>query len=118
MTTPDSGTTPQQAFQILTTELSGSGSQPLLDAKGNKLTLRGAIGAILNKVVSSVFTLASRPLPPTQADDLYGHIMSLRAEGLITQAIVTDLAAALGRDVATLRANVIAELNSTTTTTS
>lgn len=112
MTTPNA--TPQQAFQTLIQELSGSGSQPLLDNDGTKFTLRGAIARILWKV-NFLLPLASRPLPPTQTDDLYGHVLSLRAENLINQAIITDLAAALGRDVKTLRQQVIDNLNGKST---
>jgi hypothetical protein len=109
MTAP-SQTTPQQAFQTLTTELSASGSQPLLDNDGTKFTLRGAFGRILWKV-NFLLPLANRPLPPTKLDDLYGHVLSLRAENLINQVIITDLAAALGRDVTTLRQQAIASFN-------
>ena len=103
-------TTPQQAFQTLIQELSGSGSQPLLDNDGTKFTLRGAIGRILWKV-NFLLPLKNRPISPNQTDDLYGHVLSLRAENLINQAILTDLAAALGRDVKTLRQQVINNLN-------
>lgn len=115
MSSPDpTQMTAQQAFSTLTTELSASGSQPLLDNDGTKFTLRGAIGRILWKV-NFLLPLVNRPLPPTQADDLYGHVLSLRAEHLITQAILTDLAARLGTDVTTLRAQVTTELNGSTT---
>jgi hypothetical protein len=103
--------TPQQAFQILTQELSASGSQPLLDNDGTtKFTLRGAIARILWKV-NFLLPLANRPLSPTQADDLYGHVLSLRAEHLITQAVLVNLAARLGTDVTTIQNQVKASLN-------
>jgi hypothetical protein len=98
---------PQQAFQILTQELAASASDPLLDNDGTtKFTLRQAVKRILWKI-NFLLPLANRPLPPTQTDDLYGHVLSLRAEHLITQAIITDLAARLGTDVKTLRQNVL-----------
>jgi hypothetical protein len=109
MTTPDAALTPQQAFQTLVQELSASGSQPLQDNDGSLFTLRGAIARILWKV-NFLLPLINRPLPPTQTDDLYGHVLSMRAEGLITQALVTDMAARVGSDVATIRANVLANL--------
>lgn len=112
MTTP--GTTPQQAFQTLIQELSGSGSQPLLDNDGTKFTLRGAIARILWKV-NFLLPLKNRPQPPTQTDDLYGHVLSLRAEHLITQNILVNLASRLGTDVNTLRQQVIDQLNGSTT---
>jgi hypothetical protein len=107
MTTPS---TPQQALAILTQELSASASTPLLDNDGSKFTLRGAIARILWKV-NFLLPLNDRPKPPNVPDDLYGHVLNLRAEGLITQAILTDLAARLGTDVTTLRKNTIAGLN-------
>jgi len=107
MTTP---TSPQQAMGILAQELGASASTPLLDNDGTKFTLRGAIGRILWKV-NFLLTLSQRPLPPTQKDDLYGHVLSLRAEHLITQAILTDLAARLGTDVTTIRTQVTGSLN-------
>src|SRR5579875_2861077 len=100
MTTPQ--TTPQQAFQTLIQELSGSGSQPLLDNDGTKFTLRGAIGRMLWKL-NFLLPLANRPISPPQTDDLYGHLLSLRPEHLLPQAILTVLAAVLGRDVKPLR---------------
>lgn len=102
--------TPQEAYATLIQELSASGSLPLLDNDQSKFTLRGAIGRILWKV-NFLLPLASRPVDPKVKDDLYGHVLSLRAEHLITQAILTDLAARLGTDVATIRTNVLKGLN-------
>lgn len=106
MTTP---ATPQQAMAILATELAASASTPLLDNDGSTFTLRGAIGRILWKV-NFLLGLKGRPVAPNRPDDLYGHVLSLRAEHLVTQAILTDLAARLGTDVVSLRAQVIASL--------
>jgi hypothetical protein len=55
-------------------------------------------------------TLAHRPLPITQADDQYGHTLSARAEGLVTQALIADLAKRLGTNVETVTASVLASL--------
>lgn len=110
MTAPTQQMTPQQAFQTLTNELAASASDPLLDNDGTKFTLRQAIKRILWKV-NYLLPLANRPKSPTQTDDLYGHVLSLRAEQLITQTVLFNLASKLGVDVATLRAQVIASLN-------
>lgn len=105
--------TPDQAAVILTQELSASASTPLLDNDDptKTFTLRGAIGRILWKV-NQILPLSDRPKDPRTKDDLYGHVLSLRAEHLITQAILTDLASRLGTDVVTLRANVLKGLSS------
>lgn len=107
----DPQTTPEQALATVAAELSASASEALLDPTGTPLTLRGAIKSVLTKVTLPL-SLQDRPHTPAQTDDLYGHVLSLRAEQLITQALVTDLAAALGRDVTALRANAIASLQS------
>lgn len=112
MTNP-SQMTPQQAFATLVQELSASGSQPLLDNDGSKFTLRTAIARILWKV-NFLLPLKNRPVPPTQADDLYGHVLSLRAEHLFTQAVLVNLAARLGTDVTTIQNQVKANLNGNT----
>lgn len=102
-------TTPQQTFQTLVTELSASGSAPLLDNDdpAKPFTLRTAISRILWKV-NQTLGLTNRPKDPKVKDDLFGQVLNLRAEQLITQAIITDLAARLGTDVNTIRTNVIA----------
>lgn len=111
MTTP---ATPEQALTVLIQELSASGDTPLTASTDTvpapNLTLRAAINAILwitNAAVDMKGTddATPRPFPPTQADTILGHILSLRAEVLQTQAIVADLASALGRDVTTLMNN-------------
>lgn len=43
--------------------------------------------------------LTGRPWHPDKADDLLGHVLSMRAEGLVTQAIIVALAEANGIDV-------------------
>lgn len=107
--------TPQQAFETLMQELSASGSIPINastegHAQPNK-TLRGAIAAIFWKT-NALLPLSKRPVDPKVWDDLYGHVLSLRTEHLITQAIVTDLAARLGTDVVKIRQQVLEALNS------
>jgi hypothetical protein len=106
-------TTPQQAFQTLTQELAASASEPLLDNDGSKFTLRGAIGRILWKV-NFLLPLSQRPVDPKLKDDLYGHVLSLRAENLITQAILADLASRLGTDVPKIITDAKAAFNVTT----
>lgn len=100
-------TSPQQTFETLVQELSASGSTPLLDPSGNRLTLRQAVGWVFTKC-SAVLSLSGRPRTPSQADDLYGHILSLRAEQLITQAILAELATRSGVNVADIRNQAIA----------
>lgn len=110
--------TPQETYAMLVQELSASGDQPLNASTEHfaqpNLTLRQAIGLILWKQAASL-TLADyggRPRDPKTSDDMYGHLLSLRAEVLINQAILADLAARMGTDVQAIRANVIKELNS------
>lgn len=101
--------TPEDALGVVAQELSASASTPLLDNDdlAKPFTLRTAIGRILWKV-NQVLPLTNRPVAPTVKDDLFGQVLSLRAEHLITQAILTDLAARLGTDVNALRAKAIA----------
>jgi len=96
-----------QALSQVAAELSASASTPILDTDGTLVTLRTAVGRVFTKI-TEVLKLTSRPESPTAPDDLYGHLLSLRAEHLITQAILTDLAASMGRDVTTLRSQAIA----------
>lgn len=121
-TPPPANPTVDQVLTYLIQELSASGDTPLTAATNTvpapNLTLRGAVQAILwitNAAVDLQGTgdATGRPFPPTIPDTILGHILSMRAEGLITQAIVTDLAASLGRNVTTLRANAIASLSAT-----
>lgn len=114
MVTTPNPMSPEQALTTLIQELSASGQTPLTAATKTvpapNLTLRQAVQAILwitNAAVDMKGTddAAGRPFPPSASDTILGHILSLRAEVLQTQAIVADLAAALGRDVKTLMAN-------------
>ena len=97
--------TPQQLNQLLLNELSASAGQPLLDNDGSKFTLRGAVARILWKV-NFLLPLTDRPVDPRKADDLYGHILSLRVEGLRTQALLAALCERAGINAQTVFANV------------
>lgn len=103
--------TPNEAFQKLMTELSASASDPLLDNDdpAKPFTLRGAIKRILWKV-NQCLPLTNRPVNPKQKDDLFGHVLSLRAEHLVTQAILTELAGKLGVNVVQIRKDVLGSL--------
>lgn len=96
--------TPQQLFDQLVAELSASGAVPLVDADGTHLTLREAVERLLWKE-TFLLTVADRPVPPTTADDQYGHVLSTHAVALQNQALLAALAAKQGIDVgATLAA--------------
>lgn len=97
--------TPQQLNELLLRELSASAGQPLLDNDGTKFTLRGAVARILWKV-NFLLPLTGRPVDPRKADDLYGHILSMRMEGLRTQALVAALCQQAKIDVSAVLAKV------------
>lgn len=103
MTAP---TTPEQLLALLVSELSASGSEslPAEDPTQPNLTLRQAIKAILWKQTFEL-DLTDRPRDPGLKDDILGHILSLRAEGLITQALVAAVAEAAKIDTAKVIAN-------------
>lgn len=103
--------TSQQLFDLLVKELSASGSEPILDNDGKKLTLRQAVARILWKE-NFLLPLNDRPADPKTKDDQYGHVLSTHAIALQNQAILADLAAALGRDVPTLLDQVKAKITS------
>lgn len=92
--------TPQQLFSLLLSELSASGSVPLPaeDPTKPNLTLRQAIAAILWKN-TTVLNLFQRPRNPATTDDLFGHVLNLRAENLQNQALLAALCAANKIDV-------------------
>lgn len=96
---------PQQLNELLLRELSASAGQPLLDNDGSKFTLRGAIARILWKV-NFLLPLTNRPVDPRKTDDLYGHILSMRMEGLRTQALVAALCERSGINVQAIFAKV------------
>jgi hypothetical protein len=108
---PTTITTANQALAVIIPELSASGETPILDVDGTTtLTLRQAVSRVFSKI-TTILTLSQRPVSPPAGDDLYGHILSMRAEQLITQAIVADLASSMGRDVNTLIANAKASFS-------
>ena len=39
----------------------------------------------------TILRLNDRPRDPRAGDDLYGHVLNARAEGLITQALVAEI---------------------------
>jgi hypothetical protein len=102
--------TPQQLNQLLLNELSASAGQPLLDNDGTKFTLRGAVARILWKV-NFMLPLKDRPVDPRKADDLYGHILSMRLEGLRTQALLAALCQQAKIDVGAVFAKVESSVN-------
>ena len=87
------------------TELSASAGQPLLDNDGSKFTLRGAVARILWKV-NFLLPLTDRPVDPRKTDDLFGHILSMRMEGLRTQALLAALCEKAGISVQAVFATV------------
>ena len=97
MTAPQ---TPAELFALLLSELSASGSVPLPaeDPTQPNLTLREAVAAILWKNTFPL-DLTDRPRSPNQTDDLYGHVLNARAEGLQNQALLAALCVKAGIDV-------------------
>ena len=92
MTSTPPEMTPAQLFALLLSELSASGSValPAEDPSKPNLTLREAVAAILWKNTTEL-SLKGRPRNPNLADDLYGHILNLRAETLQNQALLAAL---------------------------
>lgn len=108
-------TTPQQTFATLISELSASGSKPInASTEGhpsNDKTLREAVGLAYWKT-NALLPLNDRPRDVKEWDDLFGHILSMRAEQLVTQAILANLAAKLGVDVNAVRDATLKGLDS------
>jgi len=100
----DDDMTPQEVLELVAKELAVSGSIPIV-IKGKNVSLREGIAEVVRQEKAE-YTLANRPGAPMAADDQYGHTMSARAEGLITQAIVKELAVKSGIDVAAIVADV------------
>ena len=105
--TTEEGTTmtPQELYELLLRELSASGSVKIRTPEGDELTMREAIEQLFTKQ-RGWYDLAGRPRHPAQDDDQLGHVMSARAEGLFTQALVAELARKAGVDVAKIYAQV------------
>lgn len=113
--------TPQQLLALLTSELSASGSVPITAATTENpdapsLTLREAVAALYwsNEALVNMngegSTFGNRPWPPTELDNLLGHVLSMRAEGLITQALLASLCENVGLDTAKIIAEARAAL--------
>ena len=75
----------------LAAELSASGAEPIIDPEGTALTLRQAVSSVFGKVRTILRLDGDRPRDPRAGDDLYGHVLNTRAEGLITQALVAEI---------------------------
>lgn len=101
--------TPAQLLAQVAAELSASAAEPLSGPDGNRLTLRGALAAVLTKVTLPL-RLNDRPRPATKDDDLYGHVLSMRAEQLQTQALVEALCKASSIDVDSVKAAVAQQI--------
>lgn len=78
-------------FETLVAELAASNAPITAVGVQGKVTLRQAIANIYWKL-SSVLTLAGRPRSPNAGDDQFGHVLSMRAETLVNQAILTAIA--------------------------
>jgi hypothetical protein len=99
MSTPQ---TPQQFFAQLVTELSASGGEPInasttFGAFQNK-TLREAVANVYWKE-TALLNLLGRPAPAGQADDQFGHVLSIHAIALQCLALITAIAEAAKIDV-------------------
>jgi len=88
---PEKDVTPQQLYELLLKELAASASTPILTPEGDKLTLREAIEQIFVKE-RGMHDIKGRPRHPKEKDDQLGHVLSMRAEGLFTQAVVVAIA--------------------------
>lgn len=95
----------QDLYALLLTELSASGSTPIMDRNGNKVTLREAV-AQLFVATTLPADLVGKPLSPKSPASLVDHVTSARAEGLFNQAILAALADKAGIDIASLYAQV------------
>jgi hypothetical protein len=107
-------TDPVALFETLTNELSASGDAPLTAStdtvKQPNLTARQAWQAILWKTNAAVDMRGTagpseRPFKPSVPDDLLGQVLSMRAEVLQTQALLSALITAL------VQAKVIPQLD-------
>jgi hypothetical protein len=98
--------TPQALYELLLRELSASGSEVIMNPEGEKLTLRQAIEEIHWKERGEHGLEGGRPRHPKTPDDQLGQVLSARAEGLFTQALMYELAKKAGVDVAAVYAQV------------
>jgi hypothetical protein len=97
--------TPQGAYETLLRELAASGSTEILSPDGRKLTLREAV-AELYEQACSLHDLKAQPIHPRTAAPQLDHVLSTRAEGLFSQAVIVAVADHLGIDVGALYASV------------
>lgn len=96
--------------QQLLNQLAASADIKIVSPEGKELTLREAVEQMFVKL-RTIYTLYGRPRNPLQSDDLYGHVMNTRAEGLITQQLVAKIAAKNGINVDQVRSDVMNNLN-------
>lgn len=97
-TEPSAPTAAPSSLDKVAAELSASGEIPLQsNEEGPRLSMRGAISAILWKLTKRL-DLAGRPIPAEQPDDIFGQILSLRAEVRQLRAIVDSIARDGGED--------------------
>jgi hypothetical protein len=117
--TPEEPTVPEpepvptdmkELLELLLRELSASGSILITTPEGKNLTLREAIGEIFEKE-RDWFGLEARPRHPNKTDDQLGHILSSRAEGLITQSLVVAIADKFGIDTQAIYEGVKGSFN-------
>jgi Domain of unknown function (DUF4185)/Peptidase_C39 like family len=102
---PEAPTDVQALYELLLRELSASGSTPITTPEGVRITLREAIEEIFWKE-RGPHGLSGRPRHPNITDDQLGHVLSMRAESLFTQALTYELAKRAGVDVAAIYAAV------------
>lgn len=89
---------PESSLDKVAAELAESGEIPLQsNEEGPRLSLRGAISAILWKLTKRL-DLGGRPIDPATPDDIFGQILSLRAEVRQLRAIVDAIARDGGED--------------------
>lgn len=82
----------------LVQELAASGDVPITAPDGTPRTLRQAIADVFDKT-RRVLRLDGRPVDPRKGDDLFGHVLSIRAEVQILRTLLTELARQQGVDV-------------------
>lgn len=92
-------------------EMSVTGATPaIINPEGQSLTLRQAVAEMFVKV-RGLLRLGNRPRDPRAGDDLYGHLLSLRAENLIVLEVVFEMARRQGIDPQEIRQRVIESLS-------
>ena len=102
--------TAQEVLELVAQQLAASGDVKLSLPDGSNVTLREALGVVLWKE-SAQLRLDGRPVSPTVEDDQYGHVLSTRAEHLVTQALIEELCAKTGINTAAIRNRVLGGLS-------